>query len=81
MLNGTSSELSRFDFASFRVPEPAMTFLSSLPPQIVPFPARQLGNLGLPKVLGRSGSGYNPWPRMMLKPRLGILGAAIFVCS
>jgi putative hemolysin len=56
MLNGTSSELSRFDFASFRVPEPAMAFLSSLPPQIVPFPARQLGNLGLPKVLGRSGS-------------------------
>lgn len=56
MLNGTSSELSRFDFASFRVPEPAMAFLSSLPPQIVPFPARQLGNLGLPKVLGRSGN-------------------------
>lgn len=56
MLNGTSSELSSFDFASFRVPEPAMAFLSSLPPQIVPFPARQLGNLGLPKVLGRSGN-------------------------
>ena len=56
MLNGTSSELSRVDFASFRVPEPAMAFLSSLPPQIVPFPARQLGNLGLPKVLGRSGN-------------------------
>ncbi len=56
MLNGTSSETSRFDFASFRVPEPAMAFLSSLPPQIVPFPARQLGNLGLPKVLGRSGN-------------------------
>ena len=55
MLNGTSSELPRFDFAGFRVPEPAMAFLSSLPPQIVPFPARQLGNLGLPKVLGRSG--------------------------
>ncbi|MCU0883956.1 MAG: GNAT family N-acetyltransferase [Beijerinckiaceae bacterium] len=55
MLNGSSSDVSRFDVSSFRVPEPALAFLSSLPPQIVPFPARQLGNLGLPKVLGRSG--------------------------
>ncbi len=56
MFNGSPSDNPRFDFGALRVPEPAMAFLSSLPPQIVPFPARQFPNLGLPKVLGRSGT-------------------------
>jgi L-ornithine Nalpha-acyltransferase len=33
-----------------------MALLASLPPQIIPFPARQFANRGLPKVLGATGS-------------------------
>ncbi len=56
MFNGASPDRSRFDPQNMRMPDPAMAFLSSLPPQIVPFPARQFANRGLPKVLGRSGN-------------------------
>ena len=55
MLNGPAPETFRFDLRSLRMPEPALAFLSSLPHQIVPFPARQFANQGLPKVLGKSG--------------------------
>jgi putative hemolysin len=38
------------------VPQPAIDFIAGLPPQIVPFPARQFDNRGLGPMLGRSGS-------------------------
>lgn len=56
MFYDVSPDGSRFSFASARYAEPAMAFLSTLPPQILPFPARQFPNRGLPKVLGRSGA-------------------------
>jgi putative hemolysin len=55
MFTGGSPDFTRFDFSQMRVPEPALALLSKMPPQIVPFPARQFANRGLPKVLGRTG--------------------------
>ncbi len=55
MSNGSAPDTFRFDLRAMRMPEPALAFLSSLPHQIVPFPARQMDNQGLGKVLGRSG--------------------------
>jgi putative hemolysin len=47
-------------FARFQtfppMPKPAIDFIAGLPPQIVPFPARQIDNFGLGPVLGRSGT-------------------------
>jgi putative hemolysin len=54
MFNGASPQTSPIDAAA-RYAQPAMAFLSKIPPQIIPFPARQLSNRGLPRVLGRSG--------------------------
>lgn len=56
MLHGASPETSRFELTNARLAEPTLQFLSSLPQQIIPFPARQLPNRGLPKILGRSGT-------------------------
>ncbi|MGL4441040.1 MAG: GNAT family N-acetyltransferase [Bosea sp. (in: a-proteobacteria)] len=56
MFNDALPEGLRISRKPGRYSEPAMAFLSSLPPQIVPFPARQFPNRGLPKVLGRSGN-------------------------
>jgi putative hemolysin len=55
MFNDALPDASRFGLTPARHVQPAMAFLSSLPPQIVPFPARQFPNRGLPKALGRSG--------------------------
>jgi L-ornithine Nalpha-acyltransferase len=56
MFNDVSQDGARFSLTPARYAEPAMALLSSLPPRIVPFPARQFANRGLPKVLGHSGS-------------------------
>lgn len=55
MFNDVATESGRFNLMQALYAEPAMALLSNLPPQIVPFPARQFPNRGLPKLLGRSG--------------------------
>lgn len=55
MFNDSSPDYSRFSLTPARYAEPALAFLANLPPQIVPFPARQFPNRGLPKLLGSSG--------------------------
>jgi L-ornithine Nalpha-acyltransferase len=47
---------SRNAFSPALIPQPAIDFISGLPPRIVPFPARQLPNRHLGPVLGSSGS-------------------------
>jgi L-ornithine Nalpha-acyltransferase len=56
MFNDAFRELSGFTAALARHAEPAVGLLARLPPQIMPFPARQFPDRQLPKLLGRSGN-------------------------
>lgn len=56
MANGALPFLPRLPFPAALPLEPAERLIRALPPAVVPFPARQLFNRGLPTLLGRTGT-------------------------
>lgn len=53
---GMLAAFPHLPFAKGALPKPARDLMDRLPPQIIPFPARQVANLGLGPVLGGTGS-------------------------